>query len=127
MYKIIILSILSVSLYSQNVKIEADPMLQKIIDQKKSDYKTQISDVVSGYRILIYNGSKGGAQSKLGSFRKRFPSIKSNMIYETPEFKVLCGYYFDRNQASEDFGKIVKKFPGSMIRRSKFRKESIIN
>ena len=90
-----------------------DTVTKKLFQIKK-DYSKRIFESTY-YTIQIYYGSLEMADSILNDFRETFEEIKSNLIFETPNYKVRIGEYKDINVASQKLEGIRRIYPGSFI------------
>lgn len=96
----------------QNVNYK-DSLTKKLFDIKK-DFSKRIFQSTY-YTIQIYNGNLEEADSIYNEFIENNSEIKSNLIFETPNYKVRIGNYKDINIASQNLEKIRKIYPGSFI------------
>tara|TARA_B110000003_G_scaffold169517_1_gene169325 strand:+ start:102 stop:425 length:324 start_codon:yes stop_codon:yes gene_type:complete len=90
-----------------------DTLTNKIFKIKK-DYSKRLFESTY-YTIQIYYGSLELADSILLDFNENFEGIKSNLIFETPNYKVRIGEFKDINIASQKLEGIRRKYPGSFI------------
>ena len=102
------------SLYSQENTIRYnDTLTRKFYDLKK-DYSKRVYESTF-YTIQIYYGGLEDADSILEDFRENYQEIKSNLIFETPNYKVRIGEYKDINIASQKLEEIRRIYPSSFI------------
>ena len=90
-----------------------DTLTQKLFQIKK-DYSKRIFESTY-YTIQIYFGYLKNADSILIDFQKNYEGIKSELIFETPNYKVRIGDYRDINIASQKLEEIRRTYPGSFI------------
>ena len=90
-----------------------DTLTQKLFQIKK-DYSKRIFESTY-YTIQIYFGDLKSADSILIDFQENYEGIKSELIFETPNYKVRIGEYKDVNIASQKLEGIRKRYPGSFI------------
>ena len=90
-----------------------DTLTQKLFQIKK-DYSKRIFESTY-YTIQIYFGDLKSADSILIDFQKNYEGIKSELIFETPNYKVRIGDYRDINIASQKLEEIRRTYPGSFI------------
>ena len=90
-----------------------DTLTQKLFQIKK-DYSKRIFESTY-YTIQIYFGDFKNADSILIDFQENYVGIKSELIFETPNYKVRIGEYKDVNIASQKLEGIRKRYPGSFI------------
>ena len=90
-----------------------DTLTQKLFQIKK-DYSKRIFESTF-YTIQIYFGDLKNADSILIDFQEKNKEIKSELIFETPNYKVRIGEYKDINIASQKLEGIRRTYPGSFI------------
>ena len=90
-----------------------DTLTQKLFQIKK-DYSKRIFESTY-YTIQIYFGDLKSADSILIDFQENHEGIKSELIFETPNYKVRIGEYKDINIASQKLEGIRRTYPGSFI------------
>ena len=110
---------IGVYLYSSSLNCQEnsirynDTITKKFYDLKK-DYSKRIFESTF-YTIQIYFGDLKKADSILEDFRENYQEIKSNLIFETPNYKVRIGEYKDVNIASKKLEEIRRMYPSSFI------------
>jgi len=107
-----LLSFFPVQSQDQNVNYK-DSLTKKLFSIKK-DYSKRIFQSTY-YTIQIYYGNLQEADSIYNDFTEKYTDIKSDLIFETPNYKVRVGEYKDINIASQNLEKIRKIYPGSFI------------
>ena len=90
-----------------------DTLTQKLFQIKK-DYSKMIFESTY-YTIQIYFGDLKSADSILIDFQENYEGIKSELIFETANYKVRIGEYKDINIASQKLEGIRRTYPGSFI------------
>ena len=90
-----------------------DTLTQKLFQIKK-DYSKRIFESTY-YTIQIYFGNLKNADSIIIDFQENYEGIKSELIFETPNYKVRIGEYKDINIASQKLEEIKSRYPGSFI------------
>ena len=90
-----------------------DTVTNKFFELKK-DYSKRIFESTF-YTIQIYYGGLEEADSILEDFRENYQEIKSDLIFETPNYKVRIGEYKDINVASQKLEEIRRIYPSSFI------------
>ena len=102
------------SLNAQDQNVIYNDTLTKNLFQIKKNYSKKIFE--STYdTIQIYFGSLDVADSILNDFKLNFKEIKSDLIFETPNYKVRIGEYKNINIASQKLEDIRRTYPGSFI------------
>ena len=104
----------SISVNGQENSIRYNDTLTKKFYNLKKEYSKRVFESTF-YTIQIYYGGLEEADSILEDFRKNYQEIKSNLIFETPNYKVRIGEYKDINIASQKLEKIRRIYPSSFI------------
>ena len=99
---------------AQDENVIYNDTLTKKLFQIKKDYSKRIFESTY-YTIQIYFGDLKNADSILIEFQKNNEGIKSELIFETPNYKVRIGEYKDINIASQKLEGIRRSYPGSFI------------
>ena len=108
------ISMLSIPLNGQENTIKYNDTVTKKFFEIKKDYSKRIFESTF-YTIQIYFGGLEEADSILEDFRKNYQEIKSDLIFETPNYKVRIGEYKDINVASQKLEEIRRFYPSSFI------------
>lgn len=91
------------------------------IRSREAQYEKQGQEIVSGYRIQLYNGKgKRQAIKTKKRFEKAHPDVPAEIVYETPEWKTLVGYYASRDEAARTSYKLRWEFPRLIVRQDAF-------
>ena len=109
---IFFLSHSSANAQDENV-VYNDTLTQKLFQIKK-EYSKRIFESTY-YTIQIYFGDLKNADSILIDFQENHEGIKSELIFETPNYKVRIGEYKDIDVASQKLEGIRRTYPGSFI------------
>ena len=104
----------SISVNGQDNSIRYNDTLTKKFYNLKKEYSKRVFESTF-YTIQIYYGGLEEADSILEDFRKNYQEIKSNLIFETPNYKVRIGEYKDINIASQKLEEIRRIYPSSFI------------
>ena len=99
---------------AQDENVIYNDTLTKKLFQIKKDYSKRIFESTY-YTIQIYFGDLKNADSILIEFQKNNEGIKSELIFETPNYKVRIGEYKDINIASQKLEGVRRTYPGSFI------------
>ena len=102
------------SLNAQDQNVIYNDTLTKNLFQIKKNYSKKIFESTY-YTIQIYFGSLDVSDSILNDFKSNFKEIKSDLIFETPNYKVRIGEYKNINIASQKLEGIRRTYPGSFI------------
>ena len=111
----LILFFLSYSIANaQDENVIYNDTLTRKLFQIKKDYSKRIFESTY-YTIQIYFGDLKNADSILIDFQENYEGVKSELIFETPNYKVRIGEYKDINIASQKLEGIRRTYPGSFI------------
>jgi hypothetical protein len=67
------------------------------------------------YRIQLHSGSRSEAEKIIREFNISNENLDSDIIYETPNFKVWIGFFRSRLDAERIFKDLKEDFPKAMI------------
>ena len=104
----------SISVNGQENSIRYNDTLTKKFYNLKKEYSKRVFESTF-YTIQIYYGGLEEADSIHENFRENYQEIKSNLIFETPNYKVRIGEYKDVNIASQKLEEIRRNYPSSFI------------
>ena len=90
-----------------------DSLTKKFFEIKKDFSKKTFESTY--YTIQIFYGSLNEADSIYNDFKENNEDFKSELIFETPNYKVRIGEYKDINVAAQSLEKIRRIYPGSFI------------
>ena len=99
---------------AQDEDVYYNDTLTKKFFQIKKDFSKKTFESTY-YTIQIFYGSLNEADSIHNDFRENYEDVKSELIFETPNYKVRIGEYKDINVASQSLEKIRRIYPGSFI------------
>lgn len=110
-YLLIVVCSLTASIAAQEgtVSIDQDSDITKLLEYKK-DVKT--ADL---YKIQLDFGSRSKAIALRQKFESTFSQWPSELVYETPNYKVWVGNFSTRLEADIALLKIKKKFSKAMV------------
>ena len=104
----------SFSVNGQENSIRYNDTLTKKFYNLKKEYSKRVFESTF-YTIQIYYGGLEEADSILEDFKENYQEIKSNLIFESPNYKVRIGEYKDINIASQKLEEIRRTYPSSFI------------
>ena len=110
----IVVCLFSISVNGQENSIRYNDTLTKKFYNLKKQYSKRVFESTF-YTIQIYYGGLEEADSILEDFKENYQEIKSNLIFETPNYKVRIGEYKDINIASQKLEEIRRIYPSSFI------------
>jgi len=102
----------SVKAQDQNIQFN-DTLTEKFFKIKKEYDKREYETTF--YTIQIFYGSLKKADSILNDFKLSFREINSELLFETPNYKVRIGEFKDISIASKKLEEIRRIYPGSFI------------
>ena len=105
-------SLWDISAQDENVFYN-DTLTKKFFQIKKNFSKKTFESTY--YTIQIFYGNLNEADSIYNDFKENYQDVKSELIFETPNYKVRIGEYKDINFASQSLEKIRRIYPGSFI------------
>ena len=91
------------------VTIEQDENIAKLLEYKK-DLKT-----VELYKIQVFQGSRTFAEELKASFESKYNDWPTEMVYETPNYKIWVGNFRSRLEADKALIKIKKNYINAFI------------
>lgn len=86
------------------VTVDQDSEIKTLLEYKK-DIKT-----VELYKIQVFSGDRSIAQQKKADFANTFKEWDTELVYETPKYKVWVGKFRTRLEADKALIKIKKDF-----------------
>ena len=97
---------------SQNSKITVNQSskLDSIIKLKK-----ELNSKVQKLRIQIFNGDRENAELVMKEYLDIFNDTSANIIYETPNYKIWVGNFYNQLEADKRLIEIRKKFRSAFI------------
>ena len=102
---------------SQNGKITVNQSskLDSIIKLKK-----ELNSKVQKLRIQIFNGDRENAELVMKEYLEIFNDTSASIIYETPNYKIWVGNFYNQLEADKKLIEIRKKFRSAFIFRPEF-------
>lgn len=69
---------------------------------------------IMGYKIQIfYTKDRQAAEKVRSDFSNQHPEMTPELIYASPDYRILVGDYFTRETARSDLRRIQRKYPGA--------------
>ena len=99
---------------AQDEDVHYNDSITKKFFQIKKDFSKKTFESTY-YTIQIFYGSLNEADSIYNDFKENYEDVKSELIFETPNYKVRIGEYKDINVAAQSLEKIRRIYPGSFI------------
>jgi len=101
--------------------LNEDPAIAKLLEIKKDMNKDDKNS--DRYKIQIYSGNLGSAESIKSKFENSNGKIRSQLVFETPNYKVWVGSFRTRLEAERALVDVQKKFTDAFIFKPKKEKE----
>jgi hypothetical protein len=98
---------------NQNV-VEADPLIQELMVLKAKMLEN--NELNERYKIQLFYGSNLSEANKVkNEFEKNYKEWPSNIVFETPNYKVWIGDFRNRLEAERAFIELKKDFKSAII------------
>lgn len=94
------------------VTIESNENIKQLIAKKRAYNKTIKTEV---YKIQLFYGSENSANDLKEKFNSVFPLVKSQLKFQSPDWKVWVGGYITRLEAARALAEIKEGFPSAFI------------
>ena len=104
---------LSGNAQSGQVNIQQSPLIPQLLEQN-SDL-TRKGRLGERFNIQLFNGDNNAASEVLKTARQKYSSWPSDIIYETPNYKVLMGNFRNRLEADRVLLKVKQDYPAAFI------------
>lgn len=95
--------------YSQ-ITINQGSNISELMDLKKEVAKTE-----SAYQIQVYNGNITGANEALAKSKEQLKQYPSQLVFETPNYKVRIGSFRTRLEAEKHLIEVKKVYPAAFV------------
>jgi len=100
---------------ASNLSISAQTIVNEDITaliQKKREFNKKNG---FGFRIQLDNGLETAIKTTKSKFELEFPTMKTYILFESPDWKVQVGDYKTRLKADKVLNDIKKKFPTAIV------------
>ncbi len=106
---------LQISVFAQTGQshIEQNDLIPELLDLKSE--MTKDGKLGDRYKIQLYYGDNNKASETLKDFRAKYNKWPSQIIYETPNYKVWVGNFRNRLEADRALLKIKAEYPAAFI------------
>lgn len=118
------------SIMNGKFSMEIDKDLAEIIGSREQDVcektvyvppkkltpadKCATQQKIMGYKIQIfYTKDREAANKVKNDFSKQYPGLTPELIYASPDYRILVGDYFTRQSAGSDLRSIQRKYPSA--------------
>ena len=105
----------SSTLFAQkdSLDITLPQKVEKMIQLKKALNKEQFNRQY--YAIQLYYGSNTTANRILKAFKSKYATWETELIFETPNYKVRVGRFKDLNIANQKLEEIREEYPAAFL------------
>ena len=94
-------------------KIKTSEAVKNLIDRKIEVNKTVFEQQY--YAIQLYYGNYTAAERILEEFSENYPLWKTELSFETPNYKVRVGHFKNLNLANKKLEEIRKVYPSAFL------------
>lgn len=103
------------SAFSQTgqVNVQQNEMIPELLELKSQ--MTKDGKLGERYQIQLYYGDNNSASEVIREFRSKYNAWPSQIIYETPNYKVWIGNFRNRLEADRALLKVKQDFPAAFI------------
>ncbi len=95
------------------VNIQQDASIPNLLEMKSE--MTKDGKLGERYKIQLYYGDNNSASDVIKKFRSLYSEYPSQIIYETPNYKVWVGNFRNRLEADRALLKLKPNFPSAFI------------
>lgn len=95
------------------VNIQQDANIPNLLEMKSE--MTKDGKLGERYKIQLYYGDNKAASDVIKKFRSLYAEYPSQIIYETPNYKVWIGNFRNRLEADRALMKLKGDFPSAFI------------
>lgn len=108
----IIISFSATTLFAQKGKVTINQCseIDSIIKLKK-----ELNSKIQNLRIQIFNGDRENAELVMKEYLKIFNDTSANIVYETPNYKIWIGNFYNQLEADKKLIEVRKKFRSAFI------------
>jgi len=103
------------------VSIEQDEKIERLLKERKRLLKN--GELKTHYAIQVISGELTTARETLKKCKSKFPDFKSDVIYETPNYKVWVGEFRNKLDADRALVTISEEYAGAFVIKPKNKKE----
>ena len=105
------LFVFCIGLLSVSAQTTVDKDVTSLIKKKRAYNKKN----GFGFRIQLDNGLETAIKTTKSKFNLEFPTMKTYILFESPEWKVQVGDYKTRLEADKILNNIKLKFPSAIV------------
>ena len=115
LFTLIFMLFYALNLFAQTegtIKVQSNASIKQLVANKRA-YNKNLNEV-KGYKIQLFYGSEQGAKKVRENFKSVFPDIRSELEFDTPDWKVWVGSYKTRLEADRALAEIKEGFPSAI-------------
>lgn len=116
----LILSLILGGLISSTVRAQSDSLdirlpqkVKTLIERKKAINKQQFE--TQYYALQLYYGNYTAAKRLLQGFEEKYPTWETELVFETPNYKVRVGRFKNLKIANQKLEKIRQEYPSAFL------------
>ena len=98
----------SINAQDQNLTLNQDPKFEQLLNDKRKINNTLSTN--DTYKIQIFSGKSEEAKKTLSDFKREYTDIDGNIIFNTPNYKVMVGNFKTRIEAERNLAEIKKRY-----------------
>lgn len=102
------------------ISIQQDNKIDKLLKERK--HLLTIGELKTHFSIQVISGELETARKTLKECKNKFSDLKSNIVYEEPNYKVRIGEFRNRLDADRALLKINEEFQGAFVLKPKNNK-----
>jgi len=95
------------------VSIEQDDKIEKLLKERKRLLSN--GELKTHYTIQVISGSLTTARETLKTCKSKFSDFKSDVVYETPNYKVQIGEFRNKLDADRALLTISEEYTGAFV------------
>lgn len=95
------------------VTIEQDQKVAQLLSERAK--LLEKGELKNHYSIQVISGEIDTARETLADCKTKFTDYKSDIVYQTPHYKVWVGKYRNRLDADAALLKITEEYPGAFV------------
>lgn len=112
--------------YGSNLQVDEGTVVKSVKRQYLSYYRNL--DKIDGWRILVFSTSNRRELDKLlRKFKRLFPGISHDWVYESPYYRLRVGAYLTRLEARHALKRYKQEFSTAIEVQEKIPKEDFLN
>jgi len=94
------------------IKVQSNESIKQLVAKKRA-YNKNLNHV-KGYKIQLFYGSEQGAKKIRQKFSSVFTDVRSELKFNSPDWKVWVGAYKTELEADKALVEIKEGFPGAI-------------